>query len=716
MVTRGHLDKIKDETNFYQHQADGVRLMARMGSFLLADEMGLGKSLQALTVAAIDYELGFAKRTLIVCPATLKGNWLEEVEEHTKFSALVLEGTPTQRNKQLMQFASGMWDILIVNYEQVRPHKDEINALDFDISVWDEAHYLKNHSSKRTKAALGVHTRRRFFLTGSPMLNRADELWTILHMIDPTTYPDYWRFRNRYCNTPDAPILMADGTFKPIGKVQVGDEVVGWGPGGSIGRRTMCISRVEETLSRIAPEVIEATMESGGIVKCTPDHVWLAGTHNSDYNWITLERSKHNKHRKGVLSRVVDPICDFSELSLEQQRHASWLGGIYDGEGSNYFIAQSLSHNPEIYLRIRIALHSLDIPYTTTPMGISLCGGRQTHLKMINWCGVTKNKWFKSRLNSKQLNRIPDRVINVRSLGPGEVVSLQTSTGNYIAWGYASKNCVLGGFRGKQVVGIKNKAELMLGVNQVMIRRLKKDVLDLPEKQYIQIKVDLYNEQKKLYGEAFEDLKITLPGDPNPMELENALTKFRRLKEICGSTWKFTGEDHSAKLDRAEEICVEVIGNLEHFVVFSQFIHIQDLLRERLTKLGVPCYVMNGQTTKPGDRVPLINTWATGPPSVLIAGLQVGGVGLNLTQANKCLFIDKLFVPKLNEQAEDRLHRIGADQTKPVQIYSLICRGTIEMRVENILKRKTKLFDTLIENQGWKSAIYKAILESDDVE
>jgi SNF2 family DNA or RNA helicase len=86
-MERGSLAKIKDETVYYEHQVTGVRTMARMGSFLLADEMGLGKSLQALTVAAIDFELGYASRVLIVCPATLKGNWYDEVEQFTYFNA-----------------------------------------------------------------------------------------------------------------------------------------------------------------------------------------------------------------------------------------------------------------------------------------------------------------------------------------------------------------------------------------------------------------------------------------------------------------------------------------------------------------------------------------------------------------------------------------------------------------------------------------------------
>jgi SNF2 family DNA or RNA helicase len=474
-MQRGQLAKIKDDTQFYPHQIEGVRKMARISSFLLADEMGLGKSLQALTVAAIDYELGHAKRTLIVAPVSLKWNWMDEIEKFTHYTALVLDGTPRERVVQLEQFENLDYDILIVNYEQVGRHLAELNALRFDIIVWDEAHYLKNPTSKRTKASLRLHSARSFLLTGSPLLNQVNELYTILHRIAPLNFPTYSQFTNRYC--------------------------------------------------------------------------------------------------------------------------------------------------------------------------------------------------------------------------------------------------VYGGWKNKQIVGVKNKAELMTRIENVMIRRLKKDVLDLPEKQYITIKVDLTTEQLKLYKQVEEDLLLSLPDQPEPMEIENALTKFLRLKQICGTTLPFSGEDHSSKLDRAVEMATEIVDNGEPTVIFTQFRAVIQALEDRFAALADPIttFSLHGDVPKQ-ERSNVVKAWgehrsSDGRPSVLIAGLQVSGVGLNMTQANKCIFVDKLFVPKLNEQAEDRLHRIGADATKPIQIYEIIARGTIEQRIEAILRTKRKLFDGLIENNAWKKELYNAFRE-----
>jgi SNF2 family DNA or RNA helicase len=87
-----------------------------------------------------------------------------------------------------------------------------------------------------------------------------------------------------------------------------------------------------------------------------------------------------------------------------------------------------------------------------------------------------------------------------------------------------------------------------------------------------------------------------------------------------------------------------------------------------------------------------------------------------MTAASKMIFVDKLFVPKLNEQAEDRIHRIGADLTKPVQIYQLIARKTVEQRIEAILKKKTRTFNAVVEESDWKRQLLQAMLETNDDE
>jgi SNF2 family DNA or RNA helicase len=149
-------------------------------------------------------------------------------------------------------------------------------------------------------------------------------------------------------------------------------------------------------------------------------------------------------------------------------------------------------------------------------------------------------------------------------------------------------------------------------------------------------------------------------------------------------------------------------------VVFTQFRRVQEAMVKRLADKGVPTFVLHGDVPV-NQRTEIVRTWGdSDQPAVLVAMLQVAGIGLNMTQANKCIFLDRLYVPKLNEQAEDRLHRIGADKTKPIQIIQITVRKSVEHRIETILRRKKKLFDTLVEESQWKKALFAALAEEDD--
>lgn len=201
---------IRDDIEYRDYQVEGVRRMWNMPSFLLADDMGLGKSLQSMTVAGVHASMRKKKRDkdtkiLVVCPVSLKYNWVNEVEKFTRMSYVMLEGPPKKRQKQLEEFNTlsneftGETKFLIVNYEQVKGHLAAINKMMFDIVIADEAHYLKNHNAIRTQAFMLIRTERSFLLTGSPMLNNPSELWSLVNRIEPGKWGTYWQFVTRYC-------------------------------------------------------------------------------------------------------------------------------------------------------------------------------------------------------------------------------------------------------------------------------------------------------------------------------------------------------------------------------------------------------------------------------------------------------------------------------------------------------------------------------------
>lgn len=157
---------------------------------LIADEMGLGKTIQAIGIVNANPAIN---KVLIVCPATLKVNWKREF---VKWRIRPL--------KVGIQNAGQPWigelaDVVIINYDIMAKFEKQLTATAWDLKVMDEAHYYKNPKAVRTKATLGVKSRFRAALTGTPILNRPIELHTILKDLDPVTWGNWWKYAERYC-------------------------------------------------------------------------------------------------------------------------------------------------------------------------------------------------------------------------------------------------------------------------------------------------------------------------------------------------------------------------------------------------------------------------------------------------------------------------------------------------------------------------------------
>lgn len=276
-------------------------------------------------------------------------------------------------------------------------------------------------------------------------------------------------------------------------------------------------------------------------------------------------------------------------------------------------------------------------------------------------------------------------------------------------WSFVNRYCVFGGYENRQIVGVKNQKELVTVLGEVMIRRMKNDVLSREKPTYVQLQVKLSPEQQELYNSVANDL--ILPGSV-ATEVENPLTKFLRLKQICGTPYSIDPSypDSSFKLDRAVEIVKEFADQDEKIVVFTQFRGVLDAIDKRLRKAGTgPVFQLHGDIPQK-QRQPEVARWAkVKGPATMACMTQVAGVGLNMVAASTVLFIDKLFVPGLNKQAVDRLDRIG--QEKPVQVFELIARGTVEQRVEEILKDKTMVNQEIVEGGVGMSKLLSKLTE-----
>ncbi len=190
-ITRfgGHLPGIR--ARLYPYQVEGVAFLAATGRALLADDMGLGKTLQAISAAAWLTRNAEVERILVVCPASLKHQWAREIERFTEHQTQVVQGGPEIRHAQYRKAKT----FVVVNYELVLRDLSVINeTLRPDLLVLDEAQRIKNWRTKIASSIKLIPSRYAFVLTGTPLENRLEDLYSLLQVVDARVLGPLWRY------------------------------------------------------------------------------------------------------------------------------------------------------------------------------------------------------------------------------------------------------------------------------------------------------------------------------------------------------------------------------------------------------------------------------------------------------------------------------------------------------------------------------------------
>jgi len=253
----------------YPYQKAGIAFLDKVdGIALLTDEMGLGKSMQAI---------GYAHRnklkTLVICPATLKLMWQDEIIKFTGDDSFIIDSQTELKDIINVQY-------YIINYDILAKQESLINNLNCELLIADESHYIKNWRAIRTKA---THRIKKYFnhkilLTGTPVLNKPIELYSQLNVIQPNKWGTFMQFAINYCNAKK-------GRF-------------GWDFNG--------VSNIEKLKEKLAPIMIRR--EKKDVLKELPDKI---------YQTINVEMSKDIKKQYNLA------INDFQEFLKEKG---------YDGE------------------------------------------------------------------------------------------------------------------------------------------------------------------------------------------------------------------------------------------------------------------------------------------------------------------------------------------------------------------------------------------------
>lgn len=252
--------------------------------------------------------------------------------------------------------------------------------------------------------------------------------------------------------------------------------------------------------------------------------------------------------------------------------------------------------------------------------------------------------------------------------------------------------CIMGGFGGNEILGYKNMAELKNRIQEIELRRLKVDCLDLPPKVHTDELLDMSASQRRVYNEVLMDLRANIDKiklSPNP------LTQILRLRQATGWTGILSsGILDSIKFERVEQIAEEVTQNGGKCLIFSNWVEVLNPLIDRLKKYNPA--IMTGQYKK--DVVSQINKFQNDPSCKLCIGtIGFMGTAHTLTAANTVIFLDEPWNKGTKEQAEDRAHRIGTKGT--TNIITLRCKDTVDERVARIIQTKGMFSDFLVDGK-----------------
>ncbi|XP_020257482.1 protein PHOTOPERIOD-INDEPENDENT EARLY FLOWERING 1 isoform X1 [Asparagus officinalis] len=683
---------------------------------ILADEMGLGKTIMTISLLAhLACEKGIWGPHLIVVPTSVMLNWETEfLKWCPAFKILTYFGSAKERkHKRQGWMKPNSFHICITTYRLVIQDSKIFKRKKWKYLILDEAHLIKNWKSQRWQTLLNFNSKRRILLTGTPLQNDLMELWSLMHFLMPHIFQSHQEFKDWFCNPIAGMVEGQDTVNKEV--VDRLHNVL----------RPFILRRLKRDVEKQLPKKYEHVI------------------------YCRLSRRQRNLYEDFIAS---------------SETQATLASSNFFGMISVIMQLRKVCNHPDLF-EGRPIVSSLDLPGIDMQLSspvctvLSSCPFSQVDLKGLNLVfthlDFTMTSWEVDEIasNSCPINLFEEKIPMVSESGPFSYVNCdrrRNPGGNIfeeihralceerlrqlkeraaaIEW-WNSLRCQ------KQPVYGTNLRELVTVQDPVFdLHKMKNSsscYLDFSSKLAAMVLSPVERLQEML--DLVESFMFAIPASrapppscwcskrDSPIILQSSyvekcteafsplLTPIRPAivrRQVYFPDRRLIQFD-CGKLQELSVLLRHLKSDGHRALIFTQMTKMLDILEAFINLYGYTYMRLDG-STPPEERQTLMQRFNTNPKYFLfILSTRSGGVGINLVGADTVIFYDSDWNPAMDQQAQDRCHRIG--QTREVHIYRLISESTIE---ENILKKanqKRMLDDLVIQSGSYNTDFFKKL-------
>lgn len=643
---------------------------------ILADDMGLGKTIQALALIVSEQENEDKLGTTLICtPVSLLQQWAREIRTKTK-PPLKLYIHHGNSKRMIPSSELNKYEIVLTTYGTIAHdyknfikyekdiieqskysfHKPEFTLLEHQWHriILDEAQVIKNRHTLSAQSCYKLQATYRWCLSGTPMQNSIDELYSLMRFLRIKPYDDWSTFSDHFSRHFNR-YSCSNDIKKSMRKLQVLLKA-------TLLRRTKTSKIDGKPLLTLLPK----NMELVYTIFSDEEHAFykkleaksqlqmsqyvndnVLGSHYTNLLVLLLRLRQACDHP--WLVRAEESI-EVSENDIENQEKLAYE--IFPQQVQNI---QKLK-NFECHVCYEVILS----PNFIVPCGHYYCGDcivkvidQSQKISIMNG-NITSDARCPECRCLFNLKKIIDFSVFRKVHGWDYEFSFTKELENKIFDDDVNENLLVVKDKGKQRAVIENNST----------------VNDL----------DVKLAWKRIFNHKF---------------IRQTKGKFQGKLNQNNQQFK-----SSAKINKCIEILDKIKhnNNLEKTIVFSQFVEFLDLLEVPLLLKGYKILRYDGRMSAVHRDQSLLMFDQDPTQTVMLISLKAGNAGLNLTAASQCILLDPFWNPFVEEQAINRIHRIG--QTRPVQVYKLIIEGTVEQRVLDLQKRKRDLIENALEENA----------------